>query len=129
MIPIVIESPYAAAHPFTAADHERYLSLCILDCLRRGETPYASHRMLTKALDDLIPEQRKQGIDAGLAMGNYIRNVAVYVDLGISKGMALGIGHHRLVGNRQDLRRLFSPAIGQALRAGQMTLAEVEAMQ
>jgi hypothetical protein len=89
--PIIIESPLRGA---TGSDEEyeankRYLQRCIRDCLSRGETPYASHQMLTSALDDKIPEQRKLGIEAGLAMRRFFPMRAFYLDLGMSEGMTL----------------------------------------
>lgn len=80
---VVIESPYAG----DVEQNLTYLNLCILDCLVRGETPYASHLMLTKALDDLIPWQRKVGIEAGLAVRRIAKNRVFYTDLGWSNGM------------------------------------------
>ena len=92
---VVIESPYAG----DVRRNVRYLQACIRDCIRRGESPYASHQMLTTALDDKVPEQRRTGIEAGLAWrrarwideeGNIRRIVPVfYTDLGISSGMDL----------------------------------------
>ena len=60
---VVIESPYAG----DVERNLRYLDACIRDCIGRGESPYASHKILTTALDDNDPEQRKLGIAAGLA--------------------------------------------------------------
>jgi hypothetical protein len=86
--PVIIESPYAGC----VALHEAYLQACIRDCLRRNETPYASHQMLTKALNDLVPEERELGISAGLAMRDLLGTMldalsAFYVDLNWSSGM------------------------------------------
>lgn len=80
---VTIESPFAG-------DIERnncYLDMCILDCLQRGETPYASHRMLTAALDDSKEEERELGIKAGLAMSRRMDKRLFYLDLGYSSGM------------------------------------------
>lgn len=63
---VIIESPYKG-------DVERnklYLRACIRDCINRGESPYASHRMLTDALDDTDPVERAIGIKAGLSWRN-----------------------------------------------------------
>ena len=85
---VVIESPYAG----NVALNRAYLQEAILDCLERGESPYASHQMLTDALDDLKPVERARGIAAGL----YFREVLIgavgapavyYTDLGWSVGM------------------------------------------
>lgn len=87
MTPVVIESPFAGFR----ALHRAYLQAAIRDCLRRGETPYASHQMLTAALMDEVPEQRELGLAAGLAMRDHLVGagaaVAFYVDLGWSPGM------------------------------------------
>lgn len=114
---VCIESPFAAPTPEGIARNRRYLDACILGCIRRGETPYASHKMLTDALADANPEEREQGIAAGFAMrealnaivfdGNVISLVtAVYTDLGISSGMVRGMRHSEQVGIAQETRVL-----------------------
>jgi hypothetical protein len=60
---VILESPYKGE----VARNKRYLRACIRDCINRGESPYASHRMLTDALDDNNPVERAVGIQAGLA--------------------------------------------------------------
>lgn len=103
MRPVIIESPYKG----DVARNKRYLRACIRDCLRRGESPYASHRMLTDALNDDIPEERALGIEAGLAWAHVRQPVfdsnpadgyilrynlvahLFYIDLGYSSGMKL----------------------------------------
>ena len=108
--PVVLESPYAASEESTVEDHMAYLDRCILDCLVRGETPYASHRMLTGALDDTVPEQRELGIKAGISMSatllsNHAR-VAIYQDYGISKGMLRAMNIYQSFGIYCDLRTI-----------------------
>lgn len=63
MIRVIIESPYAG----DVERNKKYLQRCIRFCLRNGESPYASHQMLTEALDDNDPIQRHAGIAAGFA--------------------------------------------------------------
>lgn len=89
---VIIESPYKG----DVERNLRYLRSCIRDCIRRGESPYASHRMLTDALDDNA-EGRELGIRAGLAWRRVMwidekgeLQVVLpifYVDLGWSDGM------------------------------------------
>jgi len=97
---VIIESPFKG----DVERNKRYLRSCIRDCINRGESPYASHRMLTDALDDNDPIERTLGIEAGLAWRNVTQPVfrngarihgistmvhhVFYVDLGISDGMA-----------------------------------------
>jgi hypothetical protein len=85
---VVIESPYAG----DVTANVEYTKMCVHDCLQRGEAPYASHLFFTQAglLDDLIPEQRTLGIEAGFAWGESADLVAFYVDRGWSGGMKAG---------------------------------------
>lgn len=80
---VAIESPYSG----DTHRNLKYLDRCILDCLKRGETPYASHKMLTTALDDTTPEERALGMQRGLEMAVTLEVRAFYVDLGWSDGM------------------------------------------
>ena len=82
---VIIESPYAG-------DVERnlgYARRCLRDSLRRGEAPIASHLLYTQdgVLDDLIPEERSLGINAGLEWLTVADKHIFYMDHGMSKGM------------------------------------------
>ena len=77
MLRVIIESPFAG-------DIERntaYLKAAMLDSLRRGEAPFASHGLYPQVLDDTSPEERHIGIHAGFAWGGVCDLVAVYTDL------------------------------------------------
>lgn len=85
MIRVVLESPFAG-------DVERnikYARACVRDSLSRGEAPIASHLLYTQdgILDDDIPEERKWGIDAGLAWKEVADKHVFYIDYGMSNGM------------------------------------------
>ena len=80
---VIIESPYAG----NVEENMQYARECMLDSLNRGEAPLVSHLLYTQVLDDLIPEQRKQGIESGLAWLPVADLHVFYVDLGWSKGM------------------------------------------
>lgn len=86
---VIIESPFAG----DTVRNLRYLKDAVLDCLSRGESPYASHAFFTQFLDDTNPDERALGIDAGLAWGAMADVTVVYTDLGVSTGMQLGIDH------------------------------------
>ena len=83
---VIIESPYAG----DVETNLLYLKLCITDSLNRGEAPFASHGFYTLVLDDTVPEQRTAGMEAGWAWMLRADLVAVYGDLGVSKGMMDG---------------------------------------
>jgi len=101
---VVIESPYAG----DVAGNVEYAKQCVHDCLKRGEAPYASHLFFTQdgILDDLVPEERKLGIDAGLAWGKAAKRSAIYLDKGISSGMVYGVKAAVAAGRDLVLRRL-----------------------
>lgn len=91
MIRVIMESPYAG----DIEKHVKYARECVRDCLGRGEAPIASHLLYTQEgiLDDDIPEERKWGIDAGLAWKEVAQKHVVYTDYGISEGMQYGIDY------------------------------------
>lgn len=101
---VIVESPYAGE----VETNETYARNCLRDSLERGEAPFASHLLYTQkgVLDDLIPEERQWGIDAGLQWALRADMTAVYIDLGISRGMQYGIDHAVAAGRPIDYRRL-----------------------
>lgn len=109
MVRVILESPYAADSPEGVAANVLYARLCLRDSLLRGEAPIASHLLYTQegVLDDRIPDERRLGIEAGLAWGAEPDVLtAVYTDHGISRGMKLGIERARTQGRRVEERRL-----------------------
>jgi len=86
---VIIESPYAG----DVARNETYARRAMMDCLDRGEAPYASHLLYTQpgVLDDDDPDERALGIAAGFAWREVAHCTVVYQDYGISPGMAAGI--------------------------------------
>ncbi|ANA85617.1 nucleoside deoxyribosyltransferase [Gordonia phage Goib] len=99
---VVIESPFAG-------DQERnvrYGRAAMLDSLRRGEAPYASHLIYPQVLDDTNRAERIQGMAAGFAWGVQADLVAVYCDLGVSEGMRHGIEEAEKRGTPVEYRDL-----------------------
>lgn len=88
---VIIESPYAG----DVERNLRYLRACIRDCLHRDEAPFASHGLYTQpgVLDDNQPADRVIGMAAGFEWRLAAHATVVYIDLGVSRGMQLGIGH------------------------------------
>ncbi len=83
---VIIESPFGAN-----LVNLKYARMCLLDSLRRGEYPLASHLLYPQVLDDRIPADRELGMEAGLAWGVHADLTAVYMDHGESRGMKVGI--------------------------------------
>lgn len=73
----------------------------------RGESPYASHLLYTQCLDDLKPDERKLGIEAGFMWRNVAEVTAFYVDLGYSNGMLMGL--HDCINKRKpyEIRKIY----------------------
>ncbi len=85
-----------------------YARAALADCLRKGESPYASHLLYTQpgVLDDTEPEERQLGIAAGFAWRTRSDATVVYADLGISQGMQFGIDDATQAGRLVEFRTL-----------------------
>lgn len=105
---VIIESPYAADTAEEIQKNVDYARACVRDSLGRGEAPIASHLLYTQPgiLRDEVPDERKWGIDAGLAWRAVAEASIVYTDRGISKGMQYGIKAARESGKCIEFRSL-----------------------
>ncbi|MET3991653.1 hypothetical protein ABID65_003293 [Bradyrhizobium sp. S3.9.2] len=102
---VVLESPFAGDVEANIA----YARACIRDSLLRGEAPIASHLLYTQPgiLNDDDRNERAHGINAGHAwMYDAAQAVVVYVDRGISSGMAAGIKTAEFLGLPVERRSL-----------------------
>lgn len=102
---VLLESPFAG-------DVERniaYARACIKDSLNRGEAPIASHLLYTQQgiLNDDIPSERIQGIDAGLAWKDVAELHVFYVDYGYTEGMLYAKEYATINQIPVEERRLF----------------------
>jgi hypothetical protein len=105
---VIIESPYAGATQEEIASNVEYAKRAVKDCLQRNESPACSHLLFTQPgiLRDEIPEERRQGIAAGLAWGRAAHGAVVYTDRGISPGMKMGIALHEAQGLPIEYRQI-----------------------
>lgn len=103
---VIIESPYSG----DVARNADYAHACLLDSLRRGEAPIASHLLHTQVLDDLRHEERELGIEAGLAWYRVAEKCVVYGDRGISGGMIKGIERAKRFGVLVEFRNIEASA-------------------
>lgn len=97
---VVIEAPLEH-RTWREPDNLRYLGRCILDSVRREESPYSSVRMLVEPLDDARPEERILGMRMGWAMAVRMDGWVFYLDRGVSPGMLGGLRHALEI--REDL--------------------------
>lgn len=84
-----------------------YAQDCMMDSIKRGESPMASHLLYTQCLDDAVPEERKLGIEAGHKFIDVCDFMVVYIDHGISEGMKQGIAKAKKLGKRIEYRRIY----------------------
>lgn len=110
---VIVESPFAGDVEANIA----YARSCVRDSLQRGEAPIASHLLYTQPgiLDDTIPEERRQGIDAGLAWRAVAQASVVYVDRGISSGMRYGIASAMQAGILVEFRSIEGRDVGRII--------------
>jgi hypothetical protein len=82
---VIIESPFAGDIDANIA----YARRCVHHSVHANEAPIASHLLFTQPgiLDDNSPEERKRGIEAGLAWLPRASYQVFYTDRGWSKGM------------------------------------------
>ena len=86
---VIVESPFSC--PTRTRDEcMRYAQFAMLDCLQRGECPFASHLFFTA----ILPEDTSR--EVGLTCRDRIAKatggvVARYVDLGTTPGMFRGV--------------------------------------
>lgn len=101
---VIIESPYAG----DIEENVEYARACVRDSLLRGEAPIASHLLHTQPgiLRDGVPEERSLGIEAGHEWMRVADLIAVYIDMGTSKGMRWGIRHAEKLGKEVEYRTL-----------------------
>jgi hypothetical protein len=103
---VIIESPYAG----DVERNTKYARRCMLDSIRRGEAPFASHLLYTQVLDDADPAEREQGIQCGFAWGEWADKFAFYIDYGMTDGMQAGLqaayGRADLMGFKISIRNI-----------------------
>jgi hypothetical protein len=105
---VILESPFRGTSRAETEDNIWYAKEAMLDSLRRGESPIASHLLWPGILDDAVPAERLAGIEAGLAWGMAAEATVVYIDRGISPGMQVGIDRAIREGRPVEHRRLTS---------------------
>lgn len=99
---VIIESPYAG----DVERNVKYARQCMLDCLKRGEAPFASHLLYTQVLSDSSEKERTQGMSAGFEWYKVVDASVVYVDLGISSGMIAGMEEAAANNVKIEFRRI-----------------------
>ena len=83
----ILESPYSG-------DVEKnidYAKKCLRDSLERDECPFASHLLYTQVLNDRDKKERWLGMSQAFEWYEFADQMILYIDLGISKGMLLGV--------------------------------------
>ena len=110
---VIIESPYK---PDQHNGRDLFQNLayardCMSNSLSRGESPFVSHLLYTQVLDDDIPEERHLGMSSALEWYAVADLCAVYIDRGISEGMASGIKHAKEIGLTVEERTLYNGRI------------------
>lgn len=105
---VILESPFRGSTPEETAANVAYARTAMMDSLRRGESPLASHLLWPGILDDAKPEERTLGIAEGLQWGRVAEATVVYLDRGVSSGMLQGISRADAEGRPVERRSLYS---------------------
>ena len=97
---VIIESPYAG----DVEANVRYAEAAMLDSLERGESPFLSHLLYPRVLDDADPRQRARGLEAASRFYARVDLVVCYADRGVSPGMQHGLALARRAGVSSEYR-------------------------
>ena len=105
---VILESPFGGKTKAEIEANINYARLCVRDCLKRGETPFASHLLFAQPgiLNDKKTAERNFGMEAGFAWRITADATVVYKDKGISPGMLKGIKDARKKGCPVEYRNL-----------------------
>lgn len=87
----IVESPYKSTTDFELRRNLAYARALVHHFVMRGYSAHASHLLYTQCLDDRDPEQRRLGIEAGLALLRVADVHAFGIDLGVSHGMTMAM--------------------------------------
>ncbi len=108
---VIIESPYSG----NIRRNVEYAQKCMADSLKRGEAPFLSHLLYTQYsgigfVDDNDMNHKIIGRDKSIKAGQEWMKVAnkviIYIDLGITKGMKIGIINALKYGIHLEYRKL-----------------------
>ena len=99
---VIVESPFVG----NFEKNIYYARLCILDCLQRGEAPFASHLLYPQCLNDERPADRTLGMNAGAAWALAATKRIFYIDLGMSPGMKIAKKAAKKLNQIIEIRRL-----------------------
>ena len=83
----ILESPYSG----DVDKNIDYAKKCLRDSLERDECPFASHLLYTQVLNDRDKKERWIGMSQAFEWYEFADQMILYTDLGISKGMLLGV--------------------------------------
>lgn len=98
-----------AACALDLEQNRAYLDRCLHDSIKRGEVPFAPHKVYPGALDDLNETERNLGIECGLSVMARVDKVIAYTDRGVSDGMRKEIAHAEELGIEVETRTIEMP--------------------
>jgi hypothetical protein len=108
---VIVESPYAG----DTARNIEYAKECCLDCIKRGEVPFASHLFFPQFLDDNNPDHRTIGVHMGYDFWEKAEEIVFYTDLGLSPGMEKALAKAFMEGKLVKKRSIDSKAAASKL--------------
>lgn len=101
---VSVESPYSTSNGHTLRTNIAYATACVKDAALRGESPFASHLLLTRTLmsdgssdfiSDEVAELWGASRDVCIALTHASRlrcdAIVLYTDIGLSSGMKAAV--------------------------------------
>lgn len=99
---VILETPYAGDIELNTF----YAQCCMMDCIKKGEAPFASHLIYPQVLEENTPAERGLGIGMGFMWGREADLCAIYTDL-CDKGNLAGLKTYILSDGMQRAKELY----------------------
>ena len=61
---VIVESPYKGLNEADRKKNKEFARKCMLDSLKKGESPFLSHLLYTQVLDEDVESERRIGLEA-----------------------------------------------------------------
>jgi hypothetical protein len=83
-----------------------YAKKCVQDSIKRGEAPFAGQLFYLNFLNDKVPIEKDVSLISHMSWITVADLVAVYIDMGISASMQMGVNVAMIKNKRLEYRTI-----------------------
>jgi hypothetical protein len=103
---VIIECPYGTEDPAMRDRYILYAKKCVQDSIKRGEAPFAGQLFYLNFLNDKVPIEKDVSLISHMSWITVADLVAVYIDMGISASMQMGVNVAMIKNKRLEYRTI-----------------------